>query len=364
MSGSLPVAVTGLGVLSGAGIGAEPLAAALVSGTPVARDVRAMYDEPLPVSHAPAIVDFDIRTQLGRKGTTFLDRGTGLALVAYRDALADARVVVDDGNRHRVGVVVGTTAGSLRSTCDYSRETLVAEKPYLVNPALFPNTVMNCAAGQTAIRFGLRGVNATIAEGPLGFHAASRYAVNALRRGYADVLLVGAVEEFTPHTAWATYVASGGVAVAGEAAVAFALEPAARARAAGRRILAELLAQGFAYRPGASGGAPVHDTFVACVRSVIARAGVRPAEVDTVVTGESGPDDRTETDAVAAALGAPPPRRLLAKPVLGECQAATGGLGLVAAMHVAGTGPLALCTARSRDGGVACALWRLRPDEG
>src|SRR5207248_2320963 len=83
------------------------------------------------------------------------------SLGAGERELEDGGLEVDDRGRGRVGVVLGTTVGSLRSMSDYTRETLIEERPYLVSPALFPNTVMNCAAGQSAIRHGLAGINAT-----------------------------------------------------------------------------------------------------------------------------------------------------------------------------------------------------------
>ncbi|MEE3922501.1 hypothetical protein V2I01_41795 [Micromonospora sp. BRA006-A] len=74
-----------------------------------------------------------------------------------------------DDNRDRIGIVTGTTAGSVKSSVDYAAETFTQQPPYLVNPALFPNTVMNCAAGQSAIWYKLHGPNATVAGGPLAF---------------------------------------------------------------------------------------------------------------------------------------------------------------------------------------------------
>ncbi|NUT37513.1 MAG: beta-ketoacyl synthase, partial [Hamadaea sp.] len=195
-------------------------------------------DPGLPRPEAPVIDGFDVRAHLGRKGTSFYDRSTALAVVACQQALQDGAVEVADDNRARVGVVLGTTVGSFQSTSDYSRDTLVQEKPYLVNPVLFPNTVMNCAAGQAAIRFGLRGVNATIAGGRLAFHHALRHAAMSLRRQAADIVLVGAVEEHSPHRAWAAEISSGGASVAGEAAGVFVVERAEGPRRPTARIRA------------------------------------------------------------------------------------------------------------------------------
>src|SRR6185369_14219525 len=140
-----------------------------------------------------------VRDLLGRKGTSSFDRRSALAVVACGQAIEASDIRVDDTNRRRIGIVLGTSLGSLKSMNDYTQETLRYDRPYLVEPLLFPNTVMNCAAGQAAIRYGLKGINATVAGCELAFLHALRYSRNAFRCEYADALLIGAVEEFTPH---------------------------------------------------------------------------------------------------------------------------------------------------------------------
>ncbi|GAB3935154.1 hypothetical protein GCM10027614_09420 [Micromonospora vulcania] len=289
--------VTGWSVLSAAGDTGAELLAAVRAGAVVRTDVRDRFDEPLPAAEAPAIADFDVRRLLGRKGTSFLDRATALAMVACGRALADGELTPDDDNRHRVGVVLGTTTGSLKSTMDFSRETLVQDKPYLVNPVLFPNTVMNCASGQAAIRYGLRGVNATVAGGPLAFLYALRYALNAIRRGYADALLVGGVEEYTPNTAWAAELA--GTGPAGEAAAVYLLRRPTPGDAVAPR--AEVLAVATGFAPDGTA-----DGLDGCVRRALVTARVRPAEVWAVAGGDLGGDSlRGGAGRRAATLGTP-----------------------------------------------------------
>jgi 3-oxoacyl-[acyl-carrier-protein] synthase II len=308
------------------------------------------------------MVDFDIRATLGRKGTSSFDRATALAIVACGEALRDAGIEVSDANRARVGIVLGTTTGSLKSTMDYSRETLVQDRPYLVNPVLFPNTVMNCAAGQAAIWYGLRGLNATVAGGQLGFLHALRYALAALRRGHVDVLLVGAVEEFTPHTAWSAALT--GEPTAGEGAAMFAVQRAADADERHADVLA--VTTGFSPHLGPQAG-PGHtdlsrdEALTRCVRRALDRAGVGPADVWAVATAD-GHGDRAQADAAIAAIGGEP-EILTVRTTLGDSPALSGALGLGAVLarcrqEPALAGRYAVITGRSRDGGVAAAVVR------
>lgn len=365
------VVISGWSALTSAGIGADALAEHLAgSGAGDGRDggpanagveVGQLYDEPLPAPTGHALAGFDVRAELGRKGTSAFDRATALAVVCCQDALRSAALELDDGSRRRVGVALGTSLGSFKSTSDYSRETLVQERPYLVNPMLFPNTVMNCAAGQVAIRFGLRGANATIAGGTLAFLNAVRYACNALDRGYADAMLAGAVEEFTPHRAWAAHLTGSTAEVAaGEAAGVFVLARPTVDEDPGYQ--ARILSVSTGFGPGGSESA--EQALAGCVLRAVRKAGVDPADIDTVLTGEAAESEESEYGPVVRALGHRP-RRVLAKRLLGECDAASGAVALAVflAGQQAGTGDaprpgLGLITGRGPNGAVGAAVVR------
>ena len=121
--------VTGAGVVCAAGLGLAAMNGALTEGTPLRSDVTGLFPQPLPCSHAPALASFDARALLGRKGTSFIDRATALTLVACGQAIEDSGLPVA-GMPERAGIALGTTVGSLSSSSEYSRETLVADRPY------------------------------------------------------------------------------------------------------------------------------------------------------------------------------------------------------------------------------------------
>jgi 3-oxoacyl-[acyl-carrier-protein] synthase II len=365
------VVVTGWSALTSAGIGVDALAAAVAGVERAGVGARApasqgvgvghLYPEPLPSPTGHALVDFNVREQLGRKGTSTYDRVTGLAVVCCQDALRRAGMTIDDSTRTRVGVALGTSLGSFKSTSDYSRETLVQDRPYLVNPMLFPNTVMNCAAGQVAIRFRLRGPNATVAGGTLAFLNAVRYASNIIERGYADVMLCGAVEEYTPHRAWAAHLTGATRTVAaGEGAGVFVLAGPQAADWAGARRIAGVLAVTTGYGPG--GGSQADAALAGCVRRALGRAGVDPSEVGTVLTGDTDEDDRREYGPVVQALGHEP-RRIMAKRLLGECDAASGAVSLAVLLALGERG-ISLLTSRGPDGAVGAAVVKGLADGG
>jgi 3-oxoacyl-[acyl-carrier-protein] synthase II len=253
---------------------------------------------------------------------------------------------------------MGTSTGSIRSTAEYSRETLVNPRPYLVNPSLFPNTVMNCAAGRSAIWHGLKGPNATVAGGQLSSLQALRYARNVLRTGAADALVVGGVEEMSPHSAWAQHRATTGTRAVGpgEACGAFVLERAADVRARAGEAVAELLAVETASAMGA-GAAAIAD----CVRRALRSAGVAPEEVAIVSASAclAPALDDAELDGVLGALGDRPVRWLRVKEQVGECYSAAGAVQLGALLaQPLGPGEVALVTSLAWDGSAAAAVVR------
>ncbi|MTK01487.1 beta-ketoacyl synthase N-terminal-like domain-containing protein [Micromonospora sp. CP22] len=320
--------------------------------------VTAPDDPSFPDRPVHAVDGFDVRERLGRRGTSFFDRTTALAVAACADALRDAGV--DAGAQQpqdRIGVVLATTLGSFRSTSDFTRETLVQERPYLVNPMLFPNTVMNCAAGQSAIRLGLRGVNATVAGGPVAFLHALRYAADVLARGYADLMVVGAAEELSPHRVWSQVLTrGGGGAACGESAAAFVVgrDDDGSTGGTGTRILAAAAGYGPDGRRA--------EALSGCVRRALDRAGVAATEVDLVVTAETGPDDHGQFEAATRALGHRPRHRQVTA-AFGDCDAATPAVGLAQLIlnrraRPEKPGTTALLVAEGLDGAAAAALVR------
>lgn len=165
---------------------------------------------------------FVVKEVLGRRGSSTLDRNGALALMAAKECLGS--VAVDSA---RTGVVVGTTVGSFRSTSEFSAATMTEEKPYNVPPSLFPNTVMNSAAGLTAIRHGLTGPNTTIAGGEFAGLYSLQYLATLFMAGYLDAALLICVEEDSPHRR--AFHRLRGENDCGEAAVAMLLAPGDRA---------------------------------------------------------------------------------------------------------------------------------------
>ncbi|MBI0374822.1 beta-ketoacyl synthase N-terminal-like domain-containing protein [Streptomyces rhizosphaericus] len=334
------------------------------------------------------VPDFDLRTVLGKKGVRSMDRVTGLAVTTVARLLDDAPRNRWVATGEDAALVLGTTTGSVQSQMDFTRDSLTGEKPYLVDPARFPNAVMNCAAGQSAIWHQLKGPNTTIAGG----HAAGLYALNYARRlltfGRARTVLCGAVEEFSHARSWLERHAhrpdtEGPAQLPGEGCGLLLVEqrgpggrddtactvgasPAVQRGPGGRDdaeqpVLAEILAveMGIALDGG------VRPALAACLRRALNRAGVRPEEIWAVSTSEApGPSGEQERAAVAEAAEGADPVHLTQAALIGDTGAAAAAFQIAAVLVHAETTPeaagrVALVTSVDRDGAVGCALLRL-----
>ncbi|MEN3359365.1 MAG: hypothetical protein V7637_3347 [Mycobacteriales bacterium] len=369
-----PLAVTGHGVVSPAGLGLDRLAELLRTGQPGCS--RPSADDPaeFPARPLRLVPEFRLADHLGRKGIRHLDRLTGFGLVACKLALAGLSEMDSAGpggppdREADTGVVLGTSTGSIRSVSTLARDTITADRPYQVNPSQFPNTVMNSCAGHVAIWNSLRGVNATMAGGHVSSLHAVRYARTAIRLGRASRLLVGGVEELSPQFAWAWHRTGTLLPAAplGEGCALFLVEDAAAAAAAGRPRLAELLGCEVSFI-----GAPSdrrHDPGAAlagCVERALRRSGLDPADVGTVVPGAGSQLAlaHAERRGLAAALGRSP-ELLRTGDALGDSYSASGALQLAAllAHWRNGGGPagagIGLVTSVGGDGNVGCLVVR------
>lgn len=331
-----------------------------------------------PFREACLVPDFRIRQILGRKGTRSMDRATGLAVIALRGLLdgddgggggdrgeerAGARL---PGVGEHTGLALGTSTGSAQSIMDFTRDSLVGEKPFFVDPARFPNTVMNCAAGQSAIWHGLRGPNTTIAGGRATGLLTLQYALRLQRAGRAESVLCGAVEEFSSARAWLEWHARDDgdrAAVLGEGAAVWLLEPDASAREHGRGGLAEVAGLEFGCAPDPAAARTVLGD---AIHRLLDRTGVAPGEIRAVADSRApGAEGEAERAALADALGGHQPPTITAADTIGDTCAASAAFQIAAVLALAERGEIApgghaLVTTADRDGVVGAALLRIR----
>ena len=193
------VVITGVGVATSNGIGKEEYWRNLQGGVSGIRKVSLFATDDLKTHTAGEIKEFNAAAYLGEKGLRLLDRTTKVVNVAAKFAIEDAKLNIDESNTDKVGVVLGTTLGSVYSISEFDK-TALRDGPRFINPALFPNTVINSPASQISIRFAIKGFNTTIATGFTASLDALRYAYDFIQLGRANAVVVGGVEELCIQT--------------------------------------------------------------------------------------------------------------------------------------------------------------------
>lgn len=246
--------ITGVGCLSpfGAG-GRQHIAAILERQESALQPITAFPTEGLR-SHSAALLPPDVfpQTDEARRWS----RLSHMTVLACRQAVADA-ALDSPAQRRKLGLVVGTEFGDLRSTAAFG-EGFLRRGPGGLSPLLFPNTVMNAMAGTTSIALGLQGPMLTLNQPGIAGEVAVIRAIALLQAGRAEAVVACGVDELFPllystlTQLYATSPQDNGPEAClpfdqrhngsslGEGATALVLETLAHAQARGATILAEV----------------------------------------------------------------------------------------------------------------------------
>lgn len=355
MSARRSVVVTGAGVLSPVADSPRRLHDALCAGISGLKRIELFSLDGMGLDEmglngggpreAGEIRPFEPRAYLGERNLRPVDRTSRLLLAAAQAALDESGWTPELRAEREVGLVLGTTFCSVKTIAEFDRRGLQLG-PSHVSPLDFANSVINAAAGQTAIWHGLRGVNSTISAGEASGLLAIASGAGMISSGHTVALLAGGAEElcfesFLGHlrahrlsksTPLPLDARRSGFALA-EGAALLVLEEADAAAARGANVLAEILGHGAAFDPSES-EAGAAKALARAVRIALDDAGVGPGEIDAVSLSANGSStgDRAEAAGIAAALG----ERAAGLPVtaikamLGEALGASGGFQAVA----------------------------------
>lgn len=302
--------------------------------TPAGTDLGALWDA---YEHGRDCTSAEDGGQLGRVALTasdFLaakerkrvDRLGVFAIISARQALKDAGIELDDEQqRNRVGTILGTGVGPMESMVEFARP-VIDEGASGANPALFPNTVYNAAAGQVAIKVGTTGPTSTVTAGHAAGASALTYGFDLAAADHADAMVCLGADALTD-TVIAAYrdlglvrgATGGGFALA-EAGLSVVLERLGHAERRGARIYGELL--GYAITSDARGIGridPEGAGLERAMRTALQRAGTAPHEVRAVWANRCGLTvaDEAESKAITRVLGSEVPV-IAPKLLLGE----------------------------------------------
>ena len=335
------VVITGIGLLTPLGWGAELSWRAILAGRSGANRITA-FD---PTDYACQIAcevprvdgrggggpdvegSFDPDKVLAPKERRRVDDFILYAIAAADEAVRDAGwTAPGEAEGERTGVILGSGIGGLNTIAETTLE-LEAKGPRRVSPFFIPSALINLASGHVSIRYGYKGPNhAVVTACATGAHAIGD-AVRLIKYGDADVMVAGGAEAAVcklgiagfiacralstnfndaPHKGSRPYDKDRDGFVMGEGAGVLVLEEYEHARARGARIYAEVLGYGLSGDAHhITAPAPDGDGGFRAMTASLKDAGVAAAEIDYInAHGTSTPlGDEIELGAIERLLG-------------------------------------------------------------
>lgn len=319
------VVITGLGCISPVGNNMLDTWDAIIAGKSGAAPITLFDATNHKTRFACEVKGFDGAAVLGSKEVRRMDRFTQLAVAATLEAVSHANLTITDHNRDQIGVLIGTGIGGIGTIVEQTMAYL-EKGPDRVSPFLVPMMIADNAAGSVAIRLGVRGPNgAYVTACATGSNAVGEGA-EVIRRGAADVMLVGGAEAsivgvamagLNVMTALSAYSGDPARAsrpfdknrdgfVMGEGAGILVLESLEHAQARGAKILAEVNGYGntddaYHISAPAENGAGA----ALCMKIALEDAGLTPKDIGYInAHGTSTQlNDKSETAAIKTAFG-------------------------------------------------------------
>lgn len=348
------VVVTGLGIVCPVGSALERAWDNIVSGRSGIRRIDAFDASAFTVQISGSVPDFNADDYIPPKEQKKMDPFIHYGVGAGVQAIEDAGLEVTEANAERIGVAIGSGIGGLPGI-QKSIEAYVKGGPRKISPFFVPANIINMAAGNLSIRYGIKGPNLSLVSAcASGTHSIGD-AARLISYGDADIMLAGGTEMATCPLGIGGFAAARALSashnadpekasrpwdrdrdgfVLGDGAGILVLEEFQQAKARGARIYCELAGYGMSSdahhmtqpAPGGEGAAR-------CMLNALRDAGLNPQDVHYInAHGTSTPaGDTAETLAVKAAFGNHAYRVPMSstKSMIGHLLGAAGGVEAV-----------------------------------
>ena len=379
------IVITGLGAVTNIGTSAGATWESMRTGrsgiSPIEGEDFALDKSDWAVTIAGQIKGWEPTGVLDTREARRLDRSTILGIAAAHEAVLDCGIDFAAGDPTRRGVIIGSGIGGITTIEDGCR-TMIARGAHRLSPFTVPRLMVNATAGNVSIRYNLQGPASAHATACASSGHAVGDAMNYLRRGHADVMLVGGCEAAVSPLCIGAFMVMKALStrnaeptrasrpfdkdrdgfVLSEGAAMMVLETEAHAKARGARIYAEMLGFGNSgdashiTAPDAEGRGAARS-----MRWALQDAGLNPTDIGYVnAHGTSTPlGDKAEVAAVGTIFGSHARKSaggsLLmssTKSMHGHCLGASGAVETIACVHAV------------RDGVIPPTINLENPDEG
>jgi len=187
------VVVTGIGLICGVGKTAPEVWDGLLAGKSGMAEIKAFDLTGHPVRFAAEVKDFDPLKFVDKKEARKMGRFIHLALAASQEAMDHSGLIIDETNRDRFGVHIGSGIGGF-DVIEREHSAMLAGGPRKISPFFIPGSIVNLAAGHVSIRFNARGPNEATATACTSSAHSIGDAFRIIQRGDADAMIAGGTE--------------------------------------------------------------------------------------------------------------------------------------------------------------------------
>ncbi|MEO6846775.1 MAG: beta-ketoacyl-ACP synthase II [Chthoniobacterales bacterium] len=345
------VVVTGIGVISPVGNDLETFWKNLLAGKSGIRRFEAFDSTNFDCKIAGEVTDFNpVEFYRTPKDVRRTDRFTHFAVGGAKQAVKDSGLDFDKEDLDRIGVMIGSGIGGLRSMSDES-ERLIAKGPSRTSPFTIAMMISNMASGIVSMEYGLRGPNMTIVTACATANHCMGEAWRIIKFGDADVIIAGGAEATIVPLGVAGFAAMRALSVRndepekasrpfdkdrdgfvmGEGAGILVLEELEHAKRRGAPIYCELAGYGLSADAfHMTQPLPEGDGASRCMQMAMNHAGINPEDIDYInAHGTSTPiGDICETKAIKQALGEHAKKVMVSstKSMTGHLLGAAGGV--------------------------------------
>jgi 3-oxoacyl-[acyl-carrier-protein] synthase II len=190
------IVITGIGVVSSVGVGREAFWMNCRKAKTGIKKITTFDTNSLRSNIAGWVENFDPSQFMPTAVYRRMSRVSRMALASSVEALNDSGLSLDQMDRDRMAVIMGTSYGSSSSVEDFY-VSLLRDGPRGAQPFFFPETVPNAPASHIAMFHRITGPNTTFSQNEISSENAIVYARNLLLQDQADVALVGGADELS-----------------------------------------------------------------------------------------------------------------------------------------------------------------------
>ncbi|MFJ9041425.1 beta-ketoacyl-[acyl-carrier-protein] synthase family protein [Streptomyces sp. NPDC102406] len=195
-------AITGIGLVTAAGTDTKQTWNEITSATVPSAVRRPPVLQGLPCDFMYTIEDLDTDEHLGAD-IRLMDRFAQLAVIAAREAVADAGLDPETWDGTRVAVVIGSAHGGL-NFYDEQQTVLTERGARRVSPKVAPLSVPNNATSSVCKDLGARGPSLAVSTACASGTDAIGTALGWLRAGRCDIAVAGGAESLTSRLVFAS----------------------------------------------------------------------------------------------------------------------------------------------------------------